>query len=127
MPTLRERFVDPAFLSRLFLFGGLFFRLWHYLQNHVIWYDEAVLLANVLDKSWVELLGPLQSEVAAPPLFLWLLKLAHLTVGDIDYVWRLVPLVAGCAGLFLCAGPCSRHTVRRWPWGCWPWPMTTSA
>jgi hypothetical protein len=102
MPTLRERLVDPTFLTRLFLVGGLFFRLWHYLQNHVIWYDEAVLLANVLDKSFFELLGPLQSEVAAPPLFLWLLKLVHLTIGDIDYVWRLLPLLAGCAGLLLC-------------------------
>ena len=102
MLTFRQRLVDPVFLTRLFLFGGLFFRLWHYFANHVIWYDEAVLLANVLDKSWLELLGPLQSEVAAPPLFLWLLKLVHLIVGDIDYVWRLLPLLAGCAGLFLC-------------------------
>ena len=84
MLTFRQRLVDPVFLTRLFLFGGLFFRLWHYFANHVIWYDEAVLLANVLDTSWVELLGPLQSEVAAPPLFLWLLKLVHLIVGDID-------------------------------------------
>ncbi len=102
MPTLRERLVDPVFLTRMFLFGGLLFRLWHYIQNHVIWFDEAVLLANVLDKSFLDLLGPLQSEQAAPPLFLWLLKLVHLTFGDMEYVWRLVPLLAGCAGLFLC-------------------------
>jgi hypothetical protein len=101
MPTLRERLVDPVFLTRMFLFGGLFFRLWHYVANHVIWYDEAVLLANVLDKSWLELLGPLQSEVAAPPLYLWTLKLIHTICGDVDYLWRLFPLVAGVSGLLL--------------------------
>ncbi len=84
-----------------FLIGGTLLRVWHYALNHVIWYDEAVLLDNILDKSYGELLGPLRSAVAAPPLYLWLLKSLYLLFGDEPYVWRALPLLAGCANLFL--------------------------
>lgn len=98
---MRERLTNARFLTGVFLAGGLFLRLWHYALNHVIWYDEAVLLANILGKSYGELLGPLNSAVAAPPFYLWLLKTVHLTFGDEPYVWRALALLAGCANLFL--------------------------
>jgi hypothetical protein len=60
-----------------------------------------VLLVNVMEKDFAGLLGPLHHAVAAPPLFVWLLKLIHLTVGDVSYVWRAVPFVFSVAGLLL--------------------------
>lgn len=81
--------------------AGLLLRLTHYLLNHTIWYDEAVLLANVLGKEYLRLLGPLDSEVAAPPFFLWSLRTIALTVGDYSYVWRLPFFVASCLTLAL--------------------------
>lgn len=98
---MRAWVTDPNRLTAVFVVGGLLLRLYHYALNHVIWYDESVLLANVLGKSFGQLLGPLDSEVAAPPFYLWTLKLIHLTVGDEPYVWRLFPLLAGCGLLFL--------------------------
>ncbi len=91
---------DARVWTWAFLIGGTLLRLWHYALNHVIWYDEAVLLANILDKSYGELLGPLRSEVAAPPLYLWMLKSVHLIVGDEPYIWRTLPLLAGVGTLF---------------------------
>jgi hypothetical protein len=78
---------------------GLSLRLGHYLWNHTVWYDESVLLANVMGKGYAELLGPLDHAVAAPPLFLWGLRALYLTCGDHPYLWRLPPFLAGCLTL----------------------------
>ncbi len=95
------RLTDARFLTWVMVIGGLILRVWHYVANHSIWYDESVLLVNVMDKDFAGLLGPLHHAVAAPPLFVWLLKLIHVTVGDVPYVWRAVPFVSGVVGLLL--------------------------
>lgn len=98
---MRRLFTDAHFLVRVLVSGGLALRVWHYLANHTIWYDEAVLLVNVMEKDFAGLLGPMHHAVAAPPLFVWLLKLIHLTAGDQPYVWRLVPFAFSVLGLLL--------------------------
>ncbi|MBY0231843.1 MAG: hypothetical protein K2W96_21385, partial [Gemmataceae bacterium] len=51
--------------------AGIALRVVHHLLDHTIWYDESVLLFNLLDKDYLGLLGPLDHDVAAPPLYLW--------------------------------------------------------
>ena len=46
-------------LTRAAVLVGLLLRGWHYAADRTVWYDEAVLLANVLNKDWLSLLGPL--------------------------------------------------------------------
>jgi hypothetical protein len=92
---------DANFLIRLAVALGVLLRAWHYAANHTIWYDEAVLLANIIDKDCLRLLGPLNNEVAAPPLFLWLLRSLYLLFGDEPYVWRAVPFAFSLATLFI--------------------------
>ncbi|HVA49964.1 MAG TPA: hypothetical protein VNH11_26600 [Pirellulales bacterium] len=82
---------------------GLCLRLYHYLRNPSLWHDEAALVLNVLDKSFWELLGPLQFSEAAPPLFLWLEKAVTLAFGESLYALRLLPLAASCGALVLFA------------------------
>jgi len=84
-----------------FVVLGLFLRVWHYVANHTIWYDEAVLLANILGKDYSQLLGPLNHAVAAPPIFLWGLKLLSDICGDEPYCWRVVPFACSCGTLLL--------------------------
>lgn len=98
-----KRLTDAKFLTWVMVVGGLFLRVWHYLANHTIWYDESVLLVNVMEKDFAGLLGPLHHAVAAPPLFVWLLKSIHLTVGDMPYAWRAVPFVFSVIGLLVMA------------------------
>lgn len=92
---------DARFLMWFVVAGGLALRVWHYAANHTIWYDESVLLANVMEKDFAQLAGPLHHEVAAPPLFVWLLKLIHLSGGDEPYLWRLPPFLFSVAGLLV--------------------------
>lgn len=96
-----KRLTDARVLTWFLVAVGLFLRVWHYAANHSIWYDESVLLVNVMEKDFAGLLGPLHHAVAAPPLFVWLLKLLHLTAGDVSYVWRAVPFAFSVAGLLL--------------------------
>ena len=58
-----KRLTDAKFLTWFLVAGGLFLRVWHYLANHTIWYDESVLLVNVMEKDFAGLL--LQPGVGA--------------------------------------------------------------
>ncbi len=80
---------------------GLGLRVVHFLANHTIWYDESVLLWNILDKSYLGLLGPLEYAVAAPPLFTFLLKSIAVLLGDSPMAWRAVPMLCSCGTLLL--------------------------
>jgi hypothetical protein len=66
-----------------------------------MWHDEAALVLNVLDKGFLELLGPLRFSEAAPPLFLWLERGVALSLGEGTFALRLLPFLSSCAGLIL--------------------------
>src|SRR5690349_25066348 len=90
---------------------GLGLRLYHFLRDPSVWHDEAALILNVLDKGFLDLLGTLSFAEAAPPLFLWMEKLATLLLGDGPYALRLVPFLASCAALVLMV-PIARRVLR---------------
>ena len=100
--------------SGWFLLLGLLLRLVHYLWNHTIWYDEAALLFNIVGKDYLRLLGPLDYEVAAPPLFLWGLRAIADVFGDHSYVWRFPPFAISCLTLVLMAAM-ARRVLRPGP------------
>jgi hypothetical protein len=66
-----------------------------------MWHDEAALVLNVLDKSFLDLLGPLEFAEAAPPLFLWMERAVFLLLGDGTYALRLPAFLASCFALLL--------------------------
>ncbi len=107
LPSLSPRSTGPRIAwpalgaAGGFLLLGLVLRLVHYLWNHTIWYDEAGLLFNILDKDYLRLLGPLDYEVAAPPLFLWGLRALLGVFGDHAYVWRFPFFLLSCLTLVL--------------------------
>jgi uncharacterized membrane protein len=93
----------------LLLLGlGLLLRLYSYFCDPSIWFDEAAVMLNVLDKSYAGLLGPLEHAANGPPLYLWLEKGLVSWLGDSSLVWRLPALVAGCLGLVIFAGVARR-------------------
>jgi hypothetical protein len=96
---------------------GIGLRLFHYLRDPSVWHDEAALIVNVLGKSFAGLLGPLLCAEAAPPLFLWVERLAVLALGESTYALRLLPLLVSCAALLLLV-PVARRVLspRAVPW-----------
>ena len=90
-----------TYLSLILLIFGVLVRLRLYLSNRSLWYDEASLAINIVDRSYAELLNPLDYNQAAPPLFLWLEKLAVQLLGNNEYALRLFPLVSSIIALGL--------------------------
>jgi hypothetical protein len=97
--------------------AGLILRLRQYLACPSYWYDEAYLLLNIFHKSYLELLGPLSDDQAAPPLFLWLLRGLYRIAGGSEWCMRLPALLASVGGVLLMASLSRRVVGRRgWPW-----------
>ena len=90
-----------AYLSLISLIFGVLVRLRLYFNNRSLWYDEASLAINIVDRSYAELLKPLDYNQAAPPLFLWLEKFSVQLLGNNEYALRLFPLVSGIIALGL--------------------------
>jgi hypothetical protein len=74
---------------------GVLLRLRQYLHARPVWLDEAMLLSNILGRSFGDLLQPLDSDQTAPVPFLWAVRLCAVLGGTDERVLRLVPFLAG--------------------------------
>lgn len=87
------------YLVPLIICFGIFVRLSQYFSNRALWGDEASLALNIVNRSYLELLQPLDRNQAAPPGFLWIEKLFTQILGNNEYALRLLPLIAGIVSL----------------------------
>jgi hypothetical protein len=94
-------FLDSRKLSWLVICLGIVFRLAQYQTNRSLWADEACLALNIVNRTFSELLQPLDYNQGAPIGFLIVEKLAIQTFGNNEYVLRMFPLVSGIVSLFL--------------------------
>lgn len=92
---------DPQKLPYTIIGFGIFVRLVQYLFNRSLWNDEAALALNIINRSYWELLQPLDYNQGAPIGFLWVEKLAVQIFGNNEYALRLFPFVSAIASLFL--------------------------
>lgn len=88
-------------LSFVIIGFGLIVRLIQYLSNRSLWADEAVLALNIVNRSYSELLQPLDYDQAAPLGFLIIEKLNVQLFGNNEYALRLLPFLSGILSLFL--------------------------
>ena len=86
---------------------------YHWLRVPSVWHDEAVLIINVIEKNFFQLLGSLSHHEAGPPLFLWAERLSFLMFGDGATGLRLLPFLASCLALILFASLCERIMPQR--------------
>jgi hypothetical protein len=90
-----------ARLGLALLFLGILCRLFRYALRFPIWGDEAYIIVNLLDRDFLGLTHELDCNQVAPVLFLWAQKAVCLTLGSSEWALRLLPLLAGLAGLVL--------------------------
>ena len=93
---------------------GAVLRLRQYLHGRPVWLDEAMLLNNILGRSFGELLAPLESDQTAPVPFLWAVKLCANLFGTDERVLRLAPFLAGLA-LLVVVMLVARRVLPPWP------------
>ena len=80
---------------------GILVRLVQYLSNRSLWNDEAALALNIVNRSYLQLLQPLDYDQGAPIGFLLVEKLAIQLFGDSEYALRLFPLLSAIISLFI--------------------------
>jgi Dolichyl-phosphate-mannose-protein mannosyltransferase len=85
----------------IIIFAGIILRSIQYKINRSLWLDEAFLALNIVDRSFLELLKPLDNDQIAPVGFLLIERLNVQLFGNNEYVLRLFPLIAGISSLFL--------------------------
>jgi len=97
---LKQHSLIETILAALILSLGFSFRLQQYIFNRSLWLDEALLANNLVSKSIVSLLfQALDFDQAAPPGFLFLVKIGNRLFGTSDIALRLVPFAAGVFAL----------------------------
>ena len=87
---------------------GVILRLVQYLFNRSLWLDESFLALNIIDRSFLELLQPLDYGQVAPIGFLILEKIAVQIFNSSEYALRLFPFLSGIASMFLFYGVAKR-------------------
>jgi hypothetical protein len=93
---------NPKMLTVIFILAmGIFLRMWQYAANRSLWLDEASLALNLINRSFIGLLQPLDYNQAAPLGFLFIQKISVLVLGNSEYSLRLFPLIAGTFSLLL--------------------------
>jgi len=80
-----------------FLIAGASFRLVQFFAVRSLWLDESMLALNIASRSLGELLRPLDYDQVAPPLFLWLGRLAIRVAGTNEMALRACPMLTSLA------------------------------
>jgi hypothetical protein len=90
-------------IERIVLFISVVLCLILFVQDRSLLLDSLNVARNIGERSFVDLINPLNYEQSTPLLFLWGSKLFTLILGISHYSLRLLPLLAGIASLFLFA------------------------
>ncbi|MEO1513825.1 MAG: hypothetical protein AAFV95_02390 [Bacteroidota bacterium] len=93
---------------QLLLLIGCSLRLLHHLTNRSLWYDEAMLAINFIQRDFLGLLSPLEYQQQAPLLYMWSERALVELLGHLEYVLRFPSLLAGLLSLWLFRS-CLRH------------------
>jgi hypothetical protein len=78
---------------------GALFRVVLYRANRSLWFDEAALALNLINRPFHRLFSPLDFGQAAPIGFLMLEHSAARSLGYSEYALRLFPLLSGLVAL----------------------------
>ena len=88
-------------LPTIIICFGIILRSVQYLINRSLWMDESFLALNIIDRSFLELLEPLDYNQSCPVGFLMLEKVSAQAFDNSEYALRLFPLFFGIISLFL--------------------------
>ncbi len=80
---------------------GIASRLVMYFHNRNLIIDEANIVRNLAERNFTGLTRPLSYEQYAPPIFLWIEKLASIVFGYSEKAMRVCPLLCGIGTLFV--------------------------
>jgi Dolichyl-phosphate-mannose-protein mannosyltransferase len=98
-PPSSQRWITSRSAIIALVFLGVGLRLVPMIQNRNLWIDEAMLALNLVQRSPIDLLKPLDWNQGAPAGFLLSVKAAILVFGESEWALRLVPFIGSILGL----------------------------
>lgn len=98
-PVAHAPWFRPAVAG--FVLLGVVLRMNRYLLGFPLWGDESFLACNFIDRSFTDLLQPLEYGMVAPPLLLWLELAVVRVAGFSELSLRFLPMLASVAGMLL--------------------------
>ncbi len=87
----------------LIVLAGGVCRVRQFAARQSFWNDEAFIVLNVINRPARQLLGRLEYDQAAPPVFLWIERMMAVRFGASEYALRAQALICGIVGLSLFA------------------------
>jgi hypothetical protein len=96
-----QKIVSSSWTIGCFLFLGIIVRIIQYAANRSLWLDEAMLSKNIVERSYLDLLKPLDYIQCAPIGFLWIERFFCQIIGSNEYGLRFFPLLCGLIAVFL--------------------------
>ena len=103
MAITRTRWQEWAWRTTIavLILLGILVRLRQFLVNRALWLDEAMLALNLVGRNIGELVKPLDYDQGAPLGFLMVEKLVIGLLGQSEYAFRLIPMLAACAAMVM--------------------------
>lgn len=93
---------------------GITGALYQFGSSRSLWLDEAKLSLNILDRSFIELIQPLDREQAAPIGYLWIQKALISIFGPSEMSFRLLSLVSYFLSIWLLFNLARQWFNNRW-------------
>ena len=93
---------------------GMIGALYQFSSARSLWLDEAKLSLNILDRSFVELMQPLDREQAAPIGYLWIQKVLISIFGPSEMSFRLLSLASYFLSIWLLFTLAKQWFNNRW-------------
>ena len=97
--SMKNSSLEKTVIILVLLAGGLLSFV-QFIYNRSLWLDEAYLALNIINKSHLELLKPLDYIQVAPVLFLQIEKLFSELIPNTEYGLRLFPLLSFWFSIF---------------------------
>jgi hypothetical protein len=88
----------PAAVIGVFV-AGILLRLSAFLSNRSLWLDEAMLVRNIITRSFSQLTQPLLDSQGAPPGYLGAVKILVMVFGRNEYALRGISILSALASL----------------------------
>src|SRR5438093_1878315 len=90
-----EAFFASPLLPWLIIGFGITVRCVQYIANRSLWLDESLLALNIVHRTFLQLLQPLDYEQGAPVGFLMIEKASVQIFGNNEYALRLFTFLFG--------------------------------
>lgn len=85
---------QTKFFFVIYIFLGLFLNLYQFGINRSLWFDEAMLALNIIEKTTWDLFLPLDYHQSAPKLFLFITKIITVVFGYSESALRFFPFLS---------------------------------